>query len=106
LLLGAQLLTIGTVVWEGLGGVPDVRRIGVYAVAPVMLIVWFMAQAFYSTDAEFTTIVLLLPSIGGTIILFSPSWAAIALGILVSRSMRSRMSSQQHKRELAHRGDD
>jgi hypothetical protein len=87
-LLSAQLLAIAAGAWEGLGSVLDRRRIAVYLAVPTGLVVSYMAQAFYWAPSV-SSILVLVPSIGGTIILFSPSWAAVGVGILLHRRSKS-----------------
>jgi hypothetical protein len=92
-LLAAQLLAVGSGVWEGRGATIDVRRITVYASVPVLLVVWYMTQAAYATPTDVSMILQLIPSIGGTMILFSPSWVAIAVGVYIQRGLSSGMSA-------------
>jgi hypothetical protein len=89
-LLCAQGLAFAAGVWEGFVGPVGSRRLFAYAAASVALMVWFILRGFYlSAVPEPWDVLVLLPVVMGTSVLFAPSWIAVAAGVF----LRQRASS-------------
>ena len=65
-----------------------------YVAAPVALVTCFMLQSLYSPGTPgLWKIMVLLPAVMGTSILFAPSWIAVAAGVFLRQALRQRASS-------------
>lgn len=95
LLVVAQGLAVAAGVWLGIAWPTRRRRLFVCAAVPVALVAWYMVQSWCSVGAPgWWRVLVAVPAIGGTALLFAPSWAGVALGGLLGRRTRRSQSTR------------